>query len=119
MRRTPVRAIARKTPSVRAADVVIEIRAGIRDRVRDRLQRREMHDGVDRVAFERRSDELDISDVADHQREPTDRRAMPVSQVIEDDRRMAGCCEVARGERADIAGAPRDQDAHRQGRSAD
>jgi hypothetical protein len=103
----------------RAPDVVIEIRPGIRDRVLDRLQRREVHHRLDRVALERRCHDVDIADVPDDEREQTDRGPVTVPQVVEDDRRMTGRCEVARREGADVAGAPRDQDAHREGRSAD
>ena len=78
-----------------------------------------MHDRIDRVPLEGRGDEIDIPDVADDERQPTDGGTVAVAQVVEDDRRVTGRGEVARGEGADIAGAPGDQDAHRQGRSAD
>ena len=59
------------------------------------------------------------ADVADDQREGTHSRAVPTPEVVEDDRVVARVGEVACRQGADVAGAPRDQDAHREeGRDA-
>ena len=75
-----------------------------------------MDDRVDAVAVDGRRDKVRVTHVADDERQRPDRSSMSVPQVVEDDRGVAGVGQVPRGEGADIAGAPGDQDSHREDR---
>ena len=73
-----------------------------------------MDDGIDRVLVDRRCDEVHVAHIADHEWQLADGLPMAVTQVVEDDRVVTCLGQMASGKGADVAGAPGDQDAHRE-----
>ena len=77
-----------------------------------------MDDRVDRVLIDGRRHEFDVADVADHERQRPDCRPVPGAQVVDDHDAVTGVGQMLCGQRADVAGTARDQDAHGAGPTA-
>ena len=96
-----------------ARDIVAIIFAGIGHRLADIGERREMHHRHRPVSRDRRIERRAVGDIADLERPPLHRLAVPVDQIVIDDREKSARTKRLAGMRADITGSPGDQDRNR------